>query len=345
MFASSKHFFPLNTGHRGFNGKFPENTFASFDAAVEAGAEVVEFDVQVASDGMVVVSHDPNTQRCFGVDHEITKTPYSNVLEKLLIRNPDLEDDSKSLSSASDFPKPQILSESMQTKARNLQSPQSIPTFREIAHKFAKESKYQNIRLMIDIKMTNEPWIVGKLVDILREVNEDLEGFWAPRTVLGIWRLDVLKAAEKNAPQFKVAHIGVNRALARRFMASPQVSAISMNHIALTAGSGGHRLIADAKANGKLVYAWTVNSPEIMKWAIAKDLDGIITDYPDLYSKLRGELTNEVIEKVYKAPKAANQFISWADRNVRNLCIYYVLNLSMLFKMTRILILPSREFV
>lgn len=352
LFAPSKHYFPLNTGHRGFNGKFPENTLASFDAAVEAGAEIVELDVQVAGDGVVIVSHDPNTLRCFGVDHEITSTPFRGVLDKLTIINPDSEseasdDDVKSVGSGTSYSQEQRtqLSEAMARKARNLESTQFIPTFKQVAQRFATDKRYSNVRLMIDIKMTNEPWVVRKLIDILRSVNSDLANFWAPRTVLGIWRLDVLTAAEQDAPMFKVAHIGVSRSLARRFMQSPQVSAISLHHIALTGGSGGESLITDAKAQGKLVYTWTVNSVEVMKWAVAKDLDGIITDYPDLYAQLKGELTDETIAKVYAPEMAADSFISWQDRNVHNLLSYYMLKFKMLVKMAMIYMAPQRESV
>ncbi len=45
-------------GHRGFPLKKPENTIASFIAAVEAGADIVEMDVWATADGVVVVVHD-----------------------------------------------------------------------------------------------------------------------------------------------------------------------------------------------------------------------------------------------------------------------------------------------
>ena len=50
-------------GHRGASGTFPENTLASFAAAVEQGAEAIEFDVRLSSDGVPVVVHDPTLSR------------------------------------------------------------------------------------------------------------------------------------------------------------------------------------------------------------------------------------------------------------------------------------------
>jgi glycerophosphoryl diester phosphodiesterase len=45
--------------HRGASAHHPENTLAAFEAAVEAGADIVEFDVRQSADGALVVTHDP----------------------------------------------------------------------------------------------------------------------------------------------------------------------------------------------------------------------------------------------------------------------------------------------
>ena len=49
--------------HRGASGHAPEHTVAAFDRAVELGAEYLEFDVQLTSDGVPVVIHDLTSQR------------------------------------------------------------------------------------------------------------------------------------------------------------------------------------------------------------------------------------------------------------------------------------------
>jgi glycerophosphoryl diester phosphodiesterase len=50
-------------GHRGAAGLAPENTVESFEAAVAAGADRVEFDVRRTRDGHAVVFHDLNLDR------------------------------------------------------------------------------------------------------------------------------------------------------------------------------------------------------------------------------------------------------------------------------------------
>ncbi len=44
--------------HRGFSGRFPENTLIAFDKAIRAGADVIEFDVQQTADNQLIVYHD-----------------------------------------------------------------------------------------------------------------------------------------------------------------------------------------------------------------------------------------------------------------------------------------------
>lgn len=45
-------------GHRGANKRAPQNTIPAFQAAIEHGADGVEFDVQMSSDGVLVICHD-----------------------------------------------------------------------------------------------------------------------------------------------------------------------------------------------------------------------------------------------------------------------------------------------
>lgn len=49
--------------HRGASSEAPENSLAAFAAAIEMGADMIEFDVRRASDGSLVISHDPVRRR------------------------------------------------------------------------------------------------------------------------------------------------------------------------------------------------------------------------------------------------------------------------------------------
>ena len=53
----------LNIAHRGASGRYPENTLTAFSAAIEAGADMCELDVQLTRDGAIVVMHDEMLDR------------------------------------------------------------------------------------------------------------------------------------------------------------------------------------------------------------------------------------------------------------------------------------------
>jgi len=50
-------------GHRGYPAKYPENTLAAFQAAIAAGAIMVELDVMLSRDRKLVVIHDATLER------------------------------------------------------------------------------------------------------------------------------------------------------------------------------------------------------------------------------------------------------------------------------------------
>lgn len=54
---------PLCWAHRGYSANHPENTLAAFEAALDAGAEGIELDVALSSDGELVVIHDETLDR------------------------------------------------------------------------------------------------------------------------------------------------------------------------------------------------------------------------------------------------------------------------------------------
>lgn len=54
---------PEIIAHRGYSARAPENTLAALDAALAAGADSVEWDVQVAACGTPVLFHDPHLGR------------------------------------------------------------------------------------------------------------------------------------------------------------------------------------------------------------------------------------------------------------------------------------------
>lgn len=53
--------------HRGYSGKYPENTMLAFEQAVVSGAQGIELDVHLSKDGKIVIIHDELLKRTTGV--------------------------------------------------------------------------------------------------------------------------------------------------------------------------------------------------------------------------------------------------------------------------------------
>jgi glycerophosphoryl diester phosphodiesterase len=53
----------INIGHRGASGYAPEHTIPAYDLALELGADYIEQDLQLTSDGILVVLHDTTLDR------------------------------------------------------------------------------------------------------------------------------------------------------------------------------------------------------------------------------------------------------------------------------------------
>lgn len=89
---------PLVVAHRGASAAAPEHTRYAYDAAVEAGADSIEVDVQLTADGVPVCLHDASLHRVAGTDDAIGDLTLAQLRELDLgswfnRAHPDLADD------------------------------------------------------------------------------------------------------------------------------------------------------------------------------------------------------------------------------------------------------------
>lgn len=80
---------PLVIAHRGWSGRYPENTIAAVEAAVRLGVDMVEVDVQQTADGALVIFHDYGLRRIYGVRKRVraarrTELPDAPTLAEVL---------------------------------------------------------------------------------------------------------------------------------------------------------------------------------------------------------------------------------------------------------------------
>ena len=65
--------------HRGNRAHAPENTLESFAQAVALGADAIELDVRISSDGMPVLMHDPDVTRTTDGDGDVAQMTFAEL--------------------------------------------------------------------------------------------------------------------------------------------------------------------------------------------------------------------------------------------------------------------------
>lgn len=68
-----------NIAHRGFSGKYPENTMLAFQKAIEAGADGIELDVHFTKDKELVIIHDETIDRTTDGTGEVESFTYEEL--------------------------------------------------------------------------------------------------------------------------------------------------------------------------------------------------------------------------------------------------------------------------
>ena len=65
--------------HRGYPARFPDNSLAGIQAAIEAGAKYIEVDIQLTSDHVPVLFHDRDLQRVCGTGGSVHQFSLSEL--------------------------------------------------------------------------------------------------------------------------------------------------------------------------------------------------------------------------------------------------------------------------
>jgi len=65
--------------HRGVSTRAPENSLAAARAAIDAGADYIETDVQLSKDGVLVIAHDSDFSRLGGVAKKVWDLTYDEI--------------------------------------------------------------------------------------------------------------------------------------------------------------------------------------------------------------------------------------------------------------------------
>ncbi len=247
---------PVIVAHRGASSTFPENTFAAFDGAVDAGADMIELDVRCTMDNALVVRHDSHVPLARGGSanvHELT-------LDDIRRNDSDEGHDERT----------------------------RTPTFDEVLHLL-------HGRIALDVEIKNIPGDPGydggreqaaeqvvKLLDQLGFEGPVLITSFNPVAVARVRDLEPALATGLLSP--KDADLGsalrVAQGHGHRFVL-PQADAVE---------AGGEGFVRECHDAGVLVGTWTVDDPRRIARLYAMGVDAVATNDPAAAVPVRDEV-------------------------------------------------------
>ena len=240
------------TAHRGSSQSAPENTMASIQTAMEEMADTAEIDVQLSSDGVVVLGHDASLKRVAGVNRPISSMTWEQ-LRKLDVGS--------------------WFSEAY--------AGERIPSLQEVL-----EACRGKIHLNIEIKNVGaDSDLPARVVSLIQ--NAGME----EQCVVTSTSLSYLKAVKEIAPEILTGYV-ISAAYGNFY------SSDALDFISLRSSFVDKRLVENIHAQGKGIFAWTVNSKSEMERLMMLGVDGIITDRPVLAREIvyREESTETLFE-------------------------------------------------
>ncbi|WP_413581257.1 glycerophosphodiester phosphodiesterase family protein [Bdellovibrio sp. HCB288] len=256
-------------GHRGMNG-FPDNTLQSFKAAVTAGVDAIELDLQVTKDKVVVVGHDaiPNvgTERC-GVD--------GKSLKKVALFDLNYSDVSRIRCGIKEYTEDNL---------------QPFPKFSEVleAFKHVKASSGKPLRLNIEVKYFKDqaqyyPPEAEYIELILRVLRES--GWNQDRYFVQSFNHDFLRSFEAKASDIEIVPLVGDARNAEKAALDLGAKMANPGFWQVTP-----ELIFNLHKKDIKAIVWTPNLESEIHHVIESGADGIITDFPERFYKVREEL-------------------------------------------------------
>lgn len=236
----------LNIAHRGFSGKYPENTMLSFKKAVEAGCDGIENDVQLTKDGVAVICHDEKIDRTTNGTGFIKDYTYKELLKF-----------DAGIRWGKEF--------------KGL----AIPTLDEFLNYVKDKNLYLDIELKTGVILYDgiEEIVIRKINEFGVKEKTILSSFnhysmVKCKTIDNTVKTGLLYTAGLYEPQRYAEYVGAD-ALHPLFYSV-------LNE----------QIVKSIKNAGFLINAYTVNEEIYMKKLIQLGIDGIITNYPDKLKKV-----------------------------------------------------------
>ncbi len=267
-------------GHRGARGLMPENTILAMLRALEEGVTTLEMDVVISKDSQVLLSHEP------WMNHEITTKPDGSFVTSAEAASYNIYK----------MPYAEVLTFDAGSRLHpRFPQQQKVKVHKPLLHDvitlaeaYAEKSKRSPVQYNIETKSTDSTDNLfhpapAPFVDMLMRVVENKKV--ANRVVIQSFDIRTLQYLNKKYPSMKTALLvdeGSRASFAANLTALGFEPTIYSPHYSLVTAE---LVEACHRRNLKLI-PWTVNTlPEMQRLKLL-GVDGLISDYPNLYKQL-----------------------------------------------------------
>jgi glycerophosphoryl diester phosphodiesterase len=247
----------LNIAHRGFSGKYPENTLLAIRKAVELGVDFVEVDTWLSVDHCVFVIHDDNLNSTANGKGSVTRKTCEQI-RKYRIRK-----------GGHKIPLLEEVFPLIRNKTKLNIEIKNVITAKPVAD-LIKKNKMQN-------KVIVSSGSVLALQVIKKEIPSIKTAYIFFVSHYPKWDYFVTSIAKLS---FKLTHLYVMM-LAK----SAKVDYVNLSYPFST-----KKFIKKLHKNGFKVGLWTVNTKPLMKKLIKNGADGIITNHPDILKNVIAQM-------------------------------------------------------
>jgi glycerophosphoryl diester phosphodiesterase len=262
---------PAGFAHRGASARVPENTLEAFREAVEVGARALELDVHMSLDREIIVLHDASVDRTTDGSGPVNAMPLAEL---------------KKLDAGYRFT-PDGATHSY--RGRGIR----VPTLSEVFREFPE------VVVNFEIKAQ----ATGIEEAVLREIHKANAG---DRTLVTAEKHGIIRRFRKvsdseiptAASRFELGVFYLLSQLRLEWMFRPAYAAlqIPVRHGMLKLAT--KRFLEAAHSRNVRVDVWTVDDPAEMRRLLDLGADGIMSNRPDLLSRVLDERRNEAQAKL-----------------------------------------------
>ncbi|MEG0942038.1 MAG: glycerophosphodiester phosphodiesterase [Angelakisella sp.] len=235
-----------NIAHRGFSGKYPENTMLAFEKALEAGCTGMEFDVHLTKDDVLVIIHDEMLDRTTNGTGFVKDYTYDELC---------------AFDASADY--------------KGVYGFQKIPTLREY---FQLVQNHKELITNIELKTG-----IFEYPDIEKKTIAMIDEFGLRRNmIISSFNHYSILRCQKLASDIKLAFLEESCIIDMgAYTKHHGVQCIHPFFPTLTP-----ERLGEMKANGREINAWTVNEEQYVRMLVKAGVDGIIGNFPDMVKRV-----------------------------------------------------------